>query len=136
MGMVDYISSRAIIHYKLEVRSKKMDKMYKVIQDLDNKRNEQGFETRWSMFGEEIVDLNDRVVNEERDMYRITYRAYDENMQEYEFSSFTATNTVEGFWRAAESVFQQAKRSVGDWHVFVEGFELIEDGSFRLRTGS
>jgi len=113
-----------------------MDKMYKVIEDLDNKRNEQGFETRWSMFGEEIVDLNDRVVNEERDMYRVTYRAFDENLQEYEFSSFTATNTVEGFWRAAESVFQQAKRSVGDWHVFVEGFELVEDGSFRLTTGS
>ena len=113
-----------------------MDKMYKVIEDLDNKRNEQGFETRWSMFNEEIVDLNDRVVNEERDMYRITYRAFDENMQEYEFSSSTATNTVEGFWRAAESVFQQAKRSVGDWHVFVEGFKLVEDGSFRLTTGS
>lgn len=50
-----------------------------------------------------IVDLNDRVVNEERDMYRITYLAFDDNLQEYEFSSFTATNTVEGFWRAAES---------------------------------
>ena len=126
----------AIMKHKLEMRSKQMDKVYAVIEDLDNKRNEQGFETRWSMFGEEIVDLNDRVVNEERDMYRVTYRAFDENLQEYEFSSFTATNTVEGFWRAAESVFQQAKRSVGDWHVFVEGFELVEDGSFRLSTGS
>ena len=122
--------------YKLEMRTKQMNKIYAVIEDLDNKRNEQGFETRWSMFDEEIVDLNDRVVNEERDMYRVTYRAFDENLQEYEFSSFTATNTVEGFWRAAESVFQQAKRSVGDWHVFVEGFELVEDGSFRLTTGS
>ena len=122
--------------YKLEMRTKQMNKIYAVIEDLDNKRNEQGFETRWSMFGEEIVDLNDRVVNEERDMYRVTYRAFDENLQEYEFSSFTATNTVEGFWRAAESVYQQAKRSVGDWHVFVEGFELVEDGSFRLTTGS
>ena len=122
--------------YKLEMRTKQMNKIYAVIEDLDNKRNEQGFETRWSMFDEEIVDLNDRVVNEERDMYRVTYRAFDENLQEYEFSSFTATNTVEGFWRAAESVYQQAKRSVGDWHVFVEGFELVEDGSFRLTTGS
>ena len=113
-----------------------MNKVYAVIEDLDNKRNEQGFETRWSMFGEEIVDLNDRVVNEERDTYRVTYRAFDENLKEYEFSSFTATNTVEGFWAAAESVFQQARREVGDWHVFVEGFNLVEDGSFRLTTGS
>jgi hypothetical protein len=58
-----------------------MDKVLKVIEDLNNKRNEQGFETRWSMFDEEgtIVDLNDRVVNEERDMYRITYLAFDDN---------------------------------------------------------
>jgi len=119
-------------------RNANMDKMYKVIEDLDNKRDELGFETRWSIFGEEgeIIDLNWRMFDEERDMYRVTYRTLDDNLQEYEFSSFTATNTVEGFWRAAESVFQQAKRSVGDWHVFVEGFNRVEDGSFRLVTGS
>ena len=113
-----------------------MDMDYKNIEVLSNKQEELGFETVWSIWGDKIVDLNDRVVNEERDMYRVTYRAFDENMQEYEFSSFTATNTVEGFWRAAESVFQQAKRSVGDWHLFVEGFELAEDGSFRMWAGS
>lgn len=113
-----------------------MNNLYAVIEDLDNKRNELGFETRWSMFDEEIVNLTDKVVDEERETYRITYRAYDENDQECEFSHFTHENTVEGFWRAAESVFQSAKRHCGDWHVFVEGFRLQEDGSFRMIAGS
>ena len=114
-----------------------MDMDFKNIEVLDNKREELGFETVWSIWDDKIVDLDDEVVKEDQDMYKVTYRAWDdERGQEVEFSAFTATNTVAGFWAAAECVFQQAKMSVGDWHVFVEGFKPVEDGSFRMWAGS
>ena len=44
--------------------------------------------------------------------------------------------TVGELWKAAESCFQQAKLAIGDWHYFVEDFEVQEDGSLSLVTGS
>lgn len=114
-----------------------MDNTFNVIDDLDNKRNNRGYETRWSIFGNHVVNMTDEVVAEDFDAYRVTYHAYDdERNQMCEFSAFAATNTVESFWAAAECCFQQAKQSVNDWHVFIEGFNRVEDGSFRLTTGS
>ena len=114
-----------------------MDMDFKIIDDLDIKRNDKGFETVWSIWDNKIVNLDDKVVNEDQDMYKVTYRAWDDRRdQEVEFSALSATNTVAGFWAAAECVFQQAKMSVGDWHVFIEGFKPVEDGSFRMIAGS
>ena len=113
-----------------------MDMDFKNIEVLDNKREERGYETVWSIWDDKLVSTNDKVVAEDEKSYRVTYTAYDMDMNAYEFSSFTAYNTVEGFWAAAESVFQQAKNQIGDWHVFVEGFELKSDGSYSMVTGS
>ena len=56
-----------------------------------------------------------------------------------EWITFTAVaedGSVGALWKAAESCYQQAKLAIGDWHYFVENFELQEDGSLSLVTGS
>jgi hypothetical protein len=53
-----------------------------------------------------------------------------------EFSSMAVNGTVGELWRAAESCFQQAKAAVGDWHIYIEDFEMQDDGSLALVTGS
>ena len=44
--------------------------------------------------------------------------------------------TLGALWAAAEDCFQQAKENNGDWHYFVEDFDLQDDGSLSLVTGS
>ena len=113
---------------------------FKNIEVLDNKREERGYETVWSIWDDKLVSTNDKVVADEwyedEKSYRVTYTAYDMDMKAYQFSAFAVNNTVESFWAAAESLFQQAKNQIGDWHVFVEGFELKSDGSYSMVTGS
>ena len=114
----------------------KMDRRW---DDLNEKKNKLGFETCWSIHDANysIVNLDDKVVAEERDMYKIilNLRNYSTG-QMCTFTSFSATNTVEGFWKAAESVFQQAKRALDDWHIYIEGFQPLGDGTYELHTGS
>ena len=55
------------------------------------------------------------------------------------FETFTAVaenGTVGALWKAAESCFQQAKLAVGDWHQYIEDFQIQDDGSLELVTGS
>ena len=56
-----------------------------------------------------------------------------------EWETFTAVaenGTVGALWKAAESCFQQAKLAVGDWHIYIEDFQVQDDGSLELVTGS
>ena len=50
-------------------------------------------------------------------------------------SALAVNGTVRELWRAAESCFQQAKQQ-GDWHKFIEDFEIQKDGSWELTMGS
>ena len=52
------------------------------------------------------------------------------------FTAVAENGTVGALWKAAESCYQQAKLAIGDWHYFVENFEVEEDGSLSLVTGS
>ena len=60
-------------------------------------------------------------------------------MDDVTWETFTAVaenGTVKELWKAAESCFQQAKLALGDWHYFVEDFDLKDDGTLELVTGS
>jgi hypothetical protein len=50
-------------------------------------------------------------------------------------SAVAASGSVRALWRAAESCYQQAK-ALGDWHLFVEDFTMVDNGSFKLCMGS
>ena len=52
------------------------------------------------------------------------------------FTAVAENGTLGAMWKAAESCFQQAKLAIGDWHYFVEDFEMQDDGTLNLVTGS
>ena len=44
--------------------------------------------------------------------------------------------TIGGLWEAAESCFKQAQLALDDWHIYIEDFEVQDDGTLELVTGS
>lgn len=97
------------------------------------------FETVWSIW--ECDNLYTQMFKEKS--YRVYYRfirgdaTTEEIMNDtawVEVSAFTSGGSVVDFWAAAESCYQQAKQQ-GDWHRFVEDFELTDEG-FELTMGS
>jgi hypothetical protein len=72
----------------------------------------------------------------------ITYKVIKElgdNFDDTEWVTFTAVakdGTLGELWKAGESLFQQAKLAVGDWHYFIEGFDEADDGSLEMVAGS
>lgn len=107
----------------------------------EEQRIANGFETIWSMWEVHNVDLQ---VFENKS-YRVFYRFYAQNAtaeeiyndtaEMIEVSAFTAGGTVLDFWRAAESCWQQAKQH-GDWHKFIEDFQMTEENGFEIWMGS
>lgn len=99
---------------------------------------ELGYDTVWSM-DSGIMNLDQKIFSDKARV--VTYKCIKEikSMDDVTWITFTAVaenGTVGALWKAAESCFQQAKLAIGDWHYFVENFELQEDGSLSLITGS
>lgn len=73
---------------------------------------------------------------------KVTYKIIDRMGDSFDdvdwvtFSSVAKDGTLGALWAAAEDCFQQAKENNGDWHYFVEDFEMQDDGSLSLITGS
>lgn len=98
-------------------------------------------DTVWSIYEVDHIDsvmLSDKV-------RRVFYRFYAKDVtseelmngtaEEIEVSSTAVNGTVRELWRAAESCYKQAKVQ-GDWHYFVEDFQMQEDGSLEIWMGS
>jgi hypothetical protein len=102
-------------------------------------KDELGYETIWSL-DEGIMPLDKPIFT--RKPRLVTYRCIEpmgDNYDEVQWTEFTSTavnGTVGELWRAAESVFKQAKATVGDWHIYIEDFQMQDDGSLKLVTGS
>jgi hypothetical protein len=98
-----------------------------------------GYETVWSM-DMAPVPLDHAILTAKPRL--VTYSCIaemGESMDDVTWKTFTAVaenGTVGALWKAAESCYQQAKAIVGDWHYFVEDFDLQDDGSLKLITGS
>ncbi len=99
---------------------------------------ELGYETVWSV-DSGIMNLDQKIFSDKARV--VTYKCIKEikSMDDVTWITFTAVaenGTVGALWKAAESCYQQAKLAIGDWHYFVENFEVEEDGSLSLVTGS
>ena len=99
---------------------------------------ELGYETVWSV-DSGIMNLDQKIFSDKARV--VTYKCIKEikSIDDVTWITFTAVaenGTVGALWKAAESCFQQAKLAIGDWHYFVENFEVEEDGSLSLVTGS
>jgi hypothetical protein len=97
-----------------------------------------GYETVWSL-DSGIMDLDQNIFTDKPRV--VNYKCIKEikSMDDVTYITFTAVaenGTVGAFWKAAESCFQQAKLAINDWHYFVEDFDMQDDGSLSLVTGS
>ncbi len=97
-----------------------------------------GYDTVWSIEG---IRPLDRAFFTDKPRV-IKYKCIKEMGQTFDdvtYETFTAVaedGTVGALWKAAESCFQQAKTFLGDWHYFIEDFQIQDDGSLELVTGS
>ena len=108
------------------------------MEHFDELKAELGYDTVWSM-DSGIMNLDQKIFSDKARV--VTYKCIKEikSMNDVTYITFTAVaenGTVGALWKAAESCFQQAKLAIGDWHYFVENFEVEEDGSLSLVTGS
>ena len=108
------------------------------MEHYDELKDELGYETVWSM-DSGILNLDQKILTDKARV--VTYKCIKEikSMDDVTYITFTAVaedGTVGALWKAAESCYQQAKLAIGDWHYFVENFEVEEDGSLSLVTGS
>ena len=109
------------------------------IEHFDDLKAELGYDTTWSM-GSGVMALDQKIFSDK--IRVVTYKCIAEmgdTMDDVTWMTFTAVaenGTVGALWKAAEECFQLAKKTLGDWHYFVENFELEEDGSLSLVTGS
>ena len=100
---------------------------------------ELGYDTTWSM-GSGVMALDQKIFSDK--IRVVTYKCIAEigdTMDDVTWMTFTAVamnGTVGELWKAAENCFQQAKAALGDWHYFVEDFDVQEDGTLELVTGS
>ena len=108
------------------------------MEHFDDLKTELGYDTTWSM-DSGIMNLDQKIYSDKARV--VTYKCIKEikSMDDVTYITFTAVaedGTVGALWKAAESCYQQAKLAIGDWHYFVENFEVEEDGSLSLVTGS
>ena len=110
------------------------------MEHFDDLKAELGYETVWSMYDGGNMPLDFALFTDKPRV--VTYKCIKEmgaTMDDVTWITFTAVaenGTVGALWKAAESCYQQAKLAIGDWHYFVENFDVQEDGSLSLVTGS
>ena len=109
------------------------------MEHFDDLKAELGYATTWSM-GSGIMNLDTNIFSDKTRV--VTYKCIKEmgaTMDDVTWITFTAVamnGTVGELWKAAENCFQQAKAALDDWHYFVEDFDVQEDGTLELVTGS
>jgi hypothetical protein len=108
-------------------------------EHYDDLKNELGYDTVWDM-NFDLARLDKKVFKDKP--YIVKYKCIQEmgaNLDDTKWVTFTAVTkdgTVGELWKAAESCYQQAKLFVGDWHIYIEDFEMQDDGSLSMITGS
>tara|TARA_B100000963_G_scaffold132695_1_gene115539 strand:- start:1518 stop:1907 length:390 start_codon:yes stop_codon:yes gene_type:complete len=108
---------------------------YEHFSDL---KQELGYETVWSIEG--IMPLDKAIFTDTPRV--VKYKCIKEmgdTFDDVTYETFTAVaenGTLGALWKAAESCYQQAKLAVGDWHYFIENFQVEADGTLTLETGS
>ena len=121
-----------------EVKFEDVDAFELEYEHYSELKAELGYETVWSM-DSGIMNLDQNIFSDKARV--VNYKCIKEikSMDDVTYITFTAVaenGTIGALWKAAESCYQQAKLAIGDWHYFVENFELQEDGSLSLVTGS
>ena len=121
-----------------ELKFQDVDSFELEYEHFSDLKDQLGYDTVWSIEG--IMPLDKAIFTDKPRV--VKYKCIKEMGDTFEdvtYETFTAVaedGTVGALWKAAESCFQQAKLALGDWHYFIEDFEVQEDGSLQLITGS
>ena len=121
-----------------ELKFQDVDSFELEYEHFSDLKDQLGYDTVWSIEG--IRPLDRSFFTDKPRV--IKYKCIKEMGQTFDdvtYETFTAVaenGTVGALWKAAESCFQQAKVALGDWHYFIEDFEVQDDGSLQLVTGS
>ena len=122
------------------VKFEDVDQWELACEHFGDLKAEMGYETVWSMYDGGNMPLDFALFTDKPRV--VTYKCIKEmgaTMDDVTWITFTAVaenGTIGALWKAAESCYQQAKLAIGDWHYFVENFDVQEDGSLSLVTGS
>ena len=115
------------------------------IEHFDDMQQELGMSTVWSMWDGGTVSADHAIFTPK--MRRVVYEFVRDDATSEEIyadledvgkrsmaqvSSFAVDGTVKSLWAAAESCIKQS----GTHHQFIEDFEVNEDGTLELITGS
>jgi hypothetical protein len=115
------------------------------VEHFDNMKDQLGMSTVWSMWDGGTMSAEQAIFSDK--MRKVTYNfvRHDATIEELDadldngtnntmaqVSSFAVNGTVKALWAAAESCIKQS----GTHHSFIEDFEMQDDGSLALVTGS
>ncbi len=106
----------------------------------DNLKAQLGYETVFDLNIGGCQPLDFKIFSDKP--RKVTYKIIDRMGETFDdvdwvtFSSVAKDGTLGALWAAAEDCFQQAKENNGDWHIYVEDFEVQDDGTLSLITGS
>ena len=121
------------------VKFEDVDEMTLMFEHFDDLKAQQGYKTVWSM-SDTALPLDFAIFS---DKQRIVSYKCIKNISNsghgVEWQTFTAiaeNGTIGALWKAAEQCFLQAEIALDDWHIYIEDFEVQEDGSLELVTGS
>ena len=121
-----------------ELKFQDVDSFELEYEHFSDLKDQLGYDTIWSIEG--IRPLDRSFFTDKPRV--IKYKCIKEMGQTFDdvtYETFTAVaedGTVGALWKAAESCFQQAKTFLGDRHYFIEDFQIQDDGSLELVTGS
>ena len=114
-------------------------KAFAEMDHFDALKAEQGYDTVWSI-ETGIVPLDHKIFTDKP--RTVTYKIIDrmgdsfDDVEWVTFRSVAENGTVGALWKAAEDCFLQAKEYNGVWHHYIEDFDLQDDGTLSLVTGS
>ena len=139
---VDAFNNKAVKYTPINNRAVKHeeDTFIQERDYYDNLRHELGYETILDLSDIGIVTMGKAIFKNKP--YVVNYKCIKEMGATFDdvtwitFTAVAANGTMGELWKAAETCYQQAKLAVGDWHTFIEDFNMEDDGSFTLVTGS
>jgi hypothetical protein len=115
------------------------------IEHFEDLRQELGFRSVWSIWDAGMVAVDAEMFTDNVRRLRYQYVREDATTAELladmndggqrsmaEVTSLAVNGTVKSFWAAAESCIKQS----GTHHIYIEDFQLQEDGTVMLITGS
>jgi len=120
------------------------EKFMDTMMHFDNLREELGYQSVWSMYDAGVQGLDFKVF---KSALRVRYQFVREDATTAELvadmedggqrsmaevTSIAVTGDIGGLWRAAESCIKQS----GTHHRYIEAFEMQDDGTLMLITGS